>query len=148
MLGMAPILLKFGEKLIDRFVPDPVERDKAKADLRRAEMDGEFRELELQASMIIAEAQSKDPWTSRARPSFLYVVYFYLVSAVPFGVLFMAFPARAKVAIDGVQLWFAAIPPEMWALFGAGYLGYTGARSYDKSRKLKSKALNGLWSGQ
>ena len=31
----------------------------------------------------------------------------------------------------------AAIPESIITLFGVGYLGYTGARSYDKFKRLK-----------
>ncbi len=31
---------------------------------------------------IVAEANSADPWTSRARPSFLYVMYALLLWAI------------------------------------------------------------------
>jgi len=31
-----------------------------------------------------------------------------------------------------VKLGLAAIPDSLYTLFGAGYLGYTGARSFDK----------------
>ena len=34
--------------------------------------------------------------------------------------------------IDGFNGWLSAIPEEIITLFGVGYLGYTGARSYDK----------------
>ena len=36
-------------------------------------------------SAIVAEANSSDPWTSRARPSFLYLIYVLLLFAVPMG---------------------------------------------------------------
>ena len=39
--------------------------------------------------------------------------------------------ARAAQNIAGL---LAAIPDSLWWLFGAGYLGYTGARSFDKWR--------------
>jgi hypothetical protein len=47
----------------------------------------------------LAEAQSADPWTSRARPNFLYVMYILLPTALPTGVL-SAFHAAAHVGND------------------------------------------------
>ena len=34
----------------------------------------------------------------------------------------------------GVHAWLAAIPSELWTLFGAGYLGYGAMRSVEKVR--------------
>jgi len=65
----------FGSKVIDKIFPDAAERDKAKLELIKVQADGQLKELEIQLSAILAEANSTDPWTSRARPSFLYVVY-------------------------------------------------------------------------
>ena len=41
---------------------------------------------------IVAEAQSTDPWTSRARPSFLYMMYALILWAIPMGLIAAADP--------------------------------------------------------
>ena len=67
-----------GGKLIDKLFPDPEQRAKAQLELMKMQQAGELDDVKVQLSAIIAEAQSSDPWTSRARPSFLYpaaVVY-------------------------------------------------------------------------
>lgn len=135
---MITALLPIISKVLDRVIPDPAARDAAKAALLQAQQAGEFRELELQANMIVAEAQSDDPYTSRARPSFLYVVYIYVLAAIPYGALFVLAPDQAAAGVEGVQAWLSSIPEEMWWLFGTGYLGYTGARSIDKRSKLNN----------
>ncbi len=89
------------------------------------------------------EAKSADPWTSRARPSFLYVVYTFILAAIPMGFLFAFEPETAEAVTEGVRLWLAAIPGEMWALFGAGYLGYSGMRSYDKRKLIELQPRRG-----
>ena len=43
--------------------------------------------IQARLSAIVTEARSPDPWTSRARPSFLYVMYVMLLWAIPMGVL-------------------------------------------------------------
>ena len=68
-----------GGKLIDKLFPDPEQRAKAQLELMKMQQAGELDEVKVQLSAIIAEAQSSDPWTSRARPSFLYVVYILLL---------------------------------------------------------------------
>ena len=72
---LAPGLLEAGSRLIDRLVPDPVEREKAKLALLQAEGQLALQEMQTSLSAILAEANSQDPWTSRARPTFLYVIY-------------------------------------------------------------------------
>ena len=138
MIPVLSALLPLVGNVLDKVIPDPVEREKAKTEMARMQMDGNLQELEHQLSAIVMEARSTDPWTSRARPSFLYVVYAYLLAAIPMGFLFAFQPESAAAVTDGVGQWLAAIPGEMWSLFGIGYLGYTGARSYDK-RKLVTR---------
>lgn len=132
-------LLDVGGKLIDKIWPDPAEREKAKAQLLQMQQRGELKELETRMSAIIAEAQSKDPWTSRARPSFMYVMYTMILASIPMGVLHAFDPAMAVSIADGMKAWLSAIPQEMWMLFGVGYTGYTYARSKDKQNILVGK---------
>ena len=96
--------------------------------------DGQLKEMETRLSAILAEAQSSDPWTSRARPSFMYVIYILLLASIPMGFLFAFKPEIAMAVTDGFQGWLAAIPTELYTLFGAGYLGYAGARTVDKMK--------------
>jgi hypothetical protein len=60
--------------LIDKLIPDPKARNAAKLELIKLQGSQELETLRTQLSAILAEAQSPDPWTSRARPSFLYVM--------------------------------------------------------------------------
>jgi len=135
MLPILGLLTPVLNKVLDRVLPDEGAREKAKAEFLQLQSDNEFRKVETQLSAIIAEANSEDPWTSRARPSFLYVVYFYILAAVPMGFVFAVDPESAKAVTEGVAAWLTAIPEQMWTLFGVGYLGYTGARSLDKRKK-------------
>ncbi len=123
-----------GGKIIDKIWPDPTEAAKAKAVLLQLQQAGEFKELELKYQAIVAEAQSQDKWTSRARPSFMYVIYLFIVAAIPIGILSIFEPTKATAIATGANAWLAAIPTDMWMLFGAGYLGYGAYRSYDKAK--------------
>ena len=58
-------------KLLDRIIPDPEARDRAKLELIKLQGDQEAATIAVQMQAIVVEAQSVDPWTSRARPSFL-----------------------------------------------------------------------------
>ena len=57
--------------IIDKIIPDKEARAKAKLELLALEGSQELKAIETRMAAIIAEAQSPDPWTSRARPSFL-----------------------------------------------------------------------------
>jgi hypothetical protein len=81
---------------------------------------------------IVAEAQSSDPWTSRARPSFLHMMYALILWAIPMGLIAAADPRIAKGIADGMTAYLRGIPEELYALFGTGYLGYTAARTWGK----------------
>lgn len=140
MLPALPMLQLVGsvaKPLLDHFFPDPEKRAEAERELLKLQQSGALREAEVAMSAIVMEAQSGDPWTSRARPSFLYVVYAYVLGAVPMGVLYWVDPVASASVTDGVRLWLGSIPEPMWWLFGAGYLGYSGARSFDKSQFAK-----------
>ena len=123
-------------KGIDRIFPDKNERERAKLALFHAQQEGALKELEISMSAIIAEANSADPWTSRARPSFMYVMYVLLLASLPMGFLFAFDPSSAASVTQGFGGWLEAIPEEMWWLFGAGYLGYAGARTFEKGKGL------------
>ena len=134
LMALLPAVLPIIGRVLDRVIPDPEAKARATAELARMDRDGELKNTELQLSAILAEAQSADPWTSRARPSFLYVMYLMILVSVPMGILFAFSPTTASDITQGVQAWLAALPEELWWLFGTGYLGYAGARSFDKAR--------------
>jgi len=120
--------------LIDKLIPDEAAREEAKLKLVKTEGQQILSEMQTQLSPILAEAQSSDPWTSRARPSFMYVVYLILLSSIPMGVLYAYDAEMAYQITEGFQNWLKAIPEPIINLFGMGYLGYTGARSFEKWR--------------
>jgi hypothetical protein len=67
---------------------------------------------------IRAEASSGDKYTSRARPSFLYVMLGILAAN------YVLFPLIGKAALT--------FPDALFWLFGSCMLGYTGARTWEK----------------
>ena len=75
-----------------------------------------------------------DPWITRARPSFLYVMYTLLLGAIPAGLLAAVRPQMAQAIAAGMSAYLNAIPEPLYALFGTGYLGYTVAREWGKGR--------------
>ena len=136
---MNPLLVggifEIGKSLIDKLIPNPEAKAKAQMDLLVLQQNGDLKELETRMSAILAEASSADPWTSRARPSFLYVFYaIILMMVVVAPVIGVFHPAAMDTFFANVGKGFAAIPEEMWWAFTAGYLGYAGARTFEKRK--------------
>lgn len=101
-------------------------------EIQKKMMDLELATQNAQMSMIVAEANSADPWTSRARPSFLYIIYIILLMLFVGAVLGIWWPNNMDIFFANVGKAFSALPEAMWATFAAGYLGYTGARMSEK----------------
>lgn len=120
--------------LIDKIIPDPKARDAAKLELVKLQGGQEMETLRTQLSAILAEASSNDPWTSRARPSFLYVIYAMILWAIPMGLIAAVRPEAAAQIASGMNAYLNGLPEPLYALFGTGYLGYTAARSWGKAR--------------
>lgn len=120
------------DKAIDRFVPDQKAAADAKVALYKAEREGNLRDFEVALSAILSDSKSPDPWTSRARPSFLYVVYIMLLAGIPMGVVSAFDPAAAKAVADGFKMWLQAIPTELYVLFGTVMTGYGIQRTVEK----------------
>lgn len=134
-LVLAPIF-----KIIDKVVPDPQEAARQKQAILEMQQRGEFRELEERYKAITTEAASGDPYTSRARPSFMYVFYIVVLSLV------IAAPLIGLINKDlmvlfytNVKTGFDAIPDIMWNTFLMGYVGYTMARTVEKNEIFKKK---------
>jgi hypothetical protein len=75
-------------------------------------------EVNAASQNIRAEASSGDKFTSRARPSFLYVMLAILAAN------YVLFPLIGKAALT--------FPDALFWLFGSCMLGYTGARTWEK----------------
>ena len=119
-------------KAIDKFVPDPGARDAAKLAMYEAQRSGDLDSIRVAMSAILAEANSTDAWTSRARPSFLYVVYIMLLFSLPMGVVSAFNPDIAAHVAIGFQSWLTAIPDSLYILFGTVMTGYGVQRTVEK----------------
>jgi hypothetical protein len=120
--------------LLDKIIPDPRARDAAKLELLKLQNSQELDLLSTQLSAIVAEAGSNDPWTSRARPSFLYVMYTLLLWSIPMGIISAVEPQMAHDIATGMTRYLNGLPEPLYALFGTGYLGYTAARQWGKAK--------------
>lgn len=127
-----PALIGPLTSIIDKIIPDKAARERAKIELIRLEGTHELETVKAQLSALVAEANSPDPWTSRARPSFLYVMYALLLWALPMGLIAALRPEAARDIAAGMNAYLAGLPEPLYALFGTGYLGYTAARQWGK----------------
>ena len=119
--------------VIDKIFPDANIAAQAKVEMMKLAQAGEFKELDLRYQAINTEGASADKWTSRARPSFMYVFYIILLVLIliaPFVGVFA--PTQMNRFFSNVGAGFKAIPDSLYTLFGSGYLGYSAARSYEK----------------
>lgn len=117
------LISKIGGKLIDRLIPDKVEAMKAKASLMSEENAEFFKELELQASVVLAEAQSEHWLTANWRPITM--------------LTFVAIIANNYILYPYLALFWAGapileIPVDMWQLLKIGLGGYVVGRSGEK----------------
>ncbi|MBU0615939.1 MAG: holin family protein [Nanoarchaeota archaeon] len=133
-MGIGKAVLGAVDTVADKFFVDAKDKEAFKLKALELAQNGEFKAQEIQLSAILAEAKSADPWTSRARPSFLYVMYIMILFAIPMGILSAFRPEMAIQIANGMKAWLAAIPAELWTVFGFGYLGYVGAREYGKTK--------------
>ncbi|KQN39399.1 hypothetical protein ASG37_07445 [Sphingomonas sp. Leaf407] len=131
---MLPTLIAPIASLLDKLIPDPQARNAAKLELLRLESTRDLDATRAQLQAIVAEAQSTDRWTARARPGFLYVMYALLLWSIPMGLLAAIEPHLAESVARGMTAYLRGIPEELYALFGTGYLGYTAARAWGKAK--------------
>lgn len=100
-----------------------VDQNAAQLAMKQLELDGKVqesmsREIEAASANIQAEAKSGDKYTSRARPTFMYVFNI---------ILLMNYVVLPQIRREPVSF-----PDSLFWLGGACILGYTGARSWDK----------------
>ena len=88
-------------------------------------LDAQSKEIETASANIRAEAQSGDKYTSRARPSFIYMMLLIMICN------YVVFPIVGRTPIQ--------FPDPLFWLFGSCMLGYTGARTWEKIGQPKPK---------
>lgn len=130
-------ILNLGSKILDKIFPDPEKKAAAQIELIKAQQSGALEEIKTNLSAIIAEANSADPYTSRARPSFLYVVYILILFSIPMGILSVINQEAAAQLALGTKSWLEAIPEHLWTVFGFVMGGYITGRTMEKIKGIK-----------
>lgn len=121
-------------RLLDQLISDPRARDRAKLELVRSERREALAATAADLRRAVGEARAADPWTSRARPGFLYLMYGLILWSVPVGLVAAADPGLARSVAGAMTAYLRGLPEELYALFGTGYLGYTAARTWGKAK--------------
>src|SRR5690606_19384398 len=96
--------------ILDKVIPDKEARERAKLELLKLGGSQGLEPVHARLSAIVAAAQSADPWTSRARPSFLYVMYALLLWALPMGLIAAFRPEAARDIASGMNAYLAGLP--------------------------------------
>jgi Holin of 3TMs, for gene-transfer release len=109
--------------------------------LAQMDADLEAKLADIQGQNIRAETASSDKYVSRARPTFLYAMIaaiFFSLVLVPLiqmcGGIVSAIGGQQTLAQAMALVKVLEIPGDYLSLFGVGFLGYTGARSWEKSK--------------
>ena len=92
--------------------------------------DADMAKLQVQA--ITAETTSEDPYVRRARPTFLYVMIAAIGYSLIVAPVVNAFLHKGLVPME--------IPGAYLELFGVSFLGYVGARTWEKTKGATSSA--------
>lgn len=145
--GAAGGVVKTIADVVDRFVETPDEKRaaesiKAKMEMQKMVLQAEYERMlqeyeakiaDIAGQNIRAETQSEDAYVRRARPTFLYV----MIGAIAFSVLICPlinlFLHKGLVPME--------IPGAYLELFGISFLGYVGARTYEKTRSTKNDGV-------
>lgn len=134
-LGIDDAIAAVGNTLnnvIDKIWPNPTDEAAAQVAVLKATSDAAVAQLVAANQAAVAEASSADPWTSRARPSFMYVMYILILFSIPMGILSAFNPVAAQAIATGMGLWLKAIPTEMWSVLFGCFAVYSGGRTIEK----------------
>lgn len=115
-------VLDIGSKLIDRLIPDPMQKAQAQLDLVKLQQSGELAEMTAQTDINKVEAGSSSFFVAGWRPYIGWVcgvALTYQYIARPFLVAFL--PAYQ----------FPGLDENLWQLM-MGMLGLGGLRSFEK----------------
>lgn len=110
-------ILSIGEKILDKVIPDPVERAKAKAALLEQQQKGELQHIEAAMSVIVAEAKGGS-WLQRSWRPLTMLTFVGLIVAKWLGL-------TAPGVTEAIEL-------ELLGIIKVGLGGYIMGRSAEK----------------
>lgn len=120
---MYHLLIPAVTSLLDKLIPDPVARDKAKLDLLTMDQAGDLKELDAAMTVIAAEANS-DHWLVAAWRPITMLVFVSIVANN-----YIIYPYLSLFWTEAPKL---ELPPDLWELIKIGLGGYVVGRSGEK----------------
>ena len=129
--GAGTLFKNIREAITGEAILDPNKKAELLAQAQKLESELETARI----GIMVAEASSQHKMVALARPMFLYVFYFILLSlCIAAPLLGIFFPTQMTQFYLNVDSGLKAIPEELWWTFTTGYLGYVGARQYGKTK--------------
>ena len=121
---MLELLIAPITSIIDKIIPDPAQRDKAKIELLALQQNGQLKEMEVAMSAIVAEANGQSALQRNWRPVTMLCFVGIIVNN------YMIYPYLSL-------FWSAApllpVPQDLWELIKIGLGGYVIGRTVEKS---------------
>jgi hypothetical protein len=121
--------------IVDKVIPNSTQNETLKLAIKKSIGEGEICEQLKLIDVALAQANSNDKWTSRARPGFLYVMYIFILAAIPMGFVDAIDPHFFKAVTTGMQSWLCGLPPLFWDVLKYGFISYVGGRSLEKIKR-------------
>lgn len=135
MLGLLAPLLTGVFGVIDKAVEDKDQAAAIKGRLQEMMLQGQLKEIEAAASIVVAEA-SGESWSQRNwRPFLMFFIMFLMAFN---GVVVPLLEAFTDIRIPILEAW-NSIPESMWDLLMLGVGGYVAGRSVEKGVALWKK---------
>lgn len=123
-------ILEIGKRVLDKFIPDEGERQKAEAEFLRSAMDGELKQVIAQLEINAKEAMHPSIWVAGWRPFFGWVGglgFFYATVGQPLLTWWAyAYGKSAPPEVNTDLLWIVV----------SGLLGIGGLRTFEKTKKV------------
>ena len=127
MINLIGSLLPVVGNVLDRVLPDQVERDKVKAELQAQMLQHSATIEKAAADVVVAEAKGES-WLQRNwRPITMMSFVVIIVNN------YIAVPWLQTFGVPSIHL---DIPPDMWTLLQLGLSGYIVSRGAEKGIKM------------
>ena len=123
LLNLFGPILGFGEKVIDKFIPDPQKAMEAKLEMAKMIQDADVQGMAIQMQAIVAETKSES-WITRSWRPMVMLMFAFIV-----GNNYIIAPYAQAMFHVAVAL---PVPEQLWSLLSLGLGGYVVGRSAEK----------------
>jgi hypothetical protein len=124
MLSIIELILPFLAKVLEKFIPDPAQRAEAERTLTELLIANQGAIASAAKDVMVADSQSGDAYTSRARPTVVYWSLGLVTLLSSLSLFDMAAPILEALK---------AVPDKLWDLMTYGIGAYMLGRSVEKT---------------